>query len=75
MTFDTLRKQLVEIAGLLIDRMKNASADEALIFLAQSRACIAISKDDEKLENLWRILSEADSELLDPADLNGRFPN
>ena len=65
-----LREQLLEIAGLLVDQMETASADEALMYLAQSRACIAISKDDDKLERLWKLLNEADTTLLKPSDLN-----
>ena len=57
MTLEKLKENLVEAAAQLMDKMEDASPDMATIYLAQSRACIAISKDSKKLKDLWLLVT------------------
>ena len=63
MTLEKLKDQLSEMAGKLIDEMATAEPDLALIFLAQARACIHISKDSKKLKDLWKVVNDGEHTL------------
>ena len=67
---EELKTTLIKMAGLFIDEMENEeNVKLAQFYLIQSRTCVAISKDLEKLKRLFESISDGENTLADITNL------